>query len=72
VVTAGESGQLKVWDISSGTCIAEQDIARCHAFQAKQLMMTPSLAGMVTLSFDHQIQLFNADDLSRSRLVGGS
>eukprot|EP00730_Choanoeca_flexa_P004447 TRINITY_DN11700_c0_g2_i1.p1 TRINITY_DN11700_c0_g2~~TRINITY_DN11700_c0_g2_i1.p1 ORF type:complete len:771 (+),score=175.89 TRINITY_DN11700_c0_g2_i1:84-2315(+) len=71
VVTAGESGQLKVWDIHTGDCLLEQDPGQYHAFHVKQLINTPSGSGVATLSFDHQIQTFAADDLSRSRLVIG-
>lgn len=73
VVTVGHKGRLRRWNVASGECVAEQALPEAATpSELRQLLYSEARGAFYALTFDQQIQRYDATDLHLTRQVSNT
>ena len=67
-VTAGESGVLKLWDLSSNTCLASQQKETNSSFSFTDLIYCPDTLSVIGVTSDQNFLFYSLADCSFARM----
>lgn len=70
-ITAGEKGLLRTWNLSTGTCVHEQDKGPSEEEAVTRLLLCPNRKALAVVTYDHNITLRSLDSLEVQRQFVG-